>query len=253
MLNNQNLEKKKYEPLEQALRGQSELVKSRVYNLIVHWGIKPENEFFIIFIAIGQLLALVEDAPNRFDTSFNNFTDGIDVWTEKNIQVLNEIANKAKINERLAVGAEKLAESSTQLVQVCSELIIQLKESSGTENNLRSQPLTSEVNYEILLKIINEKLSKIETAISNLEQLQIQPETKSIPDLPKNAKQIWSINPIYLSFLLVLLCLPGILSWHNTNLIEQRTNWLLEKANRQDCLQGIKSATSIECTSLPSN
>ena len=106
MLTNQSLEKRKYEPLEQALAGQ----------------------FFIIFIAMGQLVALVEEAPRRFDSSFEDFTDGINKWTETNIQILNEIADKAKLTERLAGGTEKLASSSAQLVQVCSELIVQLKQ-----------------------------------------------------------------------------------------------------------------------------
>ena len=251
MLTNKSLEKKKYEPLEQALNGQSDLVKNRVYSLIVHWGIEPENEFFIIFIAMGQLVALVEEAPNRFDTSFNQFTEGINTWTETNIQILNEIANKAKIHERLAGGAEKLAESSTQLVQVCSELIIQLKESNGTGNSSRSQPLTSEENYGILLKIISNKLSTIETLISNPTQPQVKKQVVS--DLAnKNGQLIWSFNLAFLG-LLILSCITSIVSWRNISQIDRRTNWLLEKANRQECLQGIKSPESLECKSLPSN
>jgi len=33
--------------------------------------------------------------------------------------------------------------------------------------------------------------------------------------------------------------------------INQRVQWLLEKANRQDCLAGIKKPSSPECRSLP--
>ena len=254
---NHSLEKKKYKPLEEALSGQSEIVKNRVYSLIVHWGIEPENEFFIIFIAMGQLVALVEEAPKKFDTSFNNFTEEINVWTDTNIQILNEIANKAKIHERLAEGAEKLAESSTQLVQVCSELIVQLKQSNGTHHNSRSPSPTSEDNYEIvvktqtLLKAINQQLLKLETLISNPQQPPTQIKDELKENLPKKGKLIWSVNLLGLG-LLLLSSTSGILNWRSINQIDQRTNWLLEKANRQECLQGIKSAESIECTTLPS-
>lgn len=251
---NHALEKKKYEPLEQALAGQSELVKSRVYSLIIHWGIEPENEFFIIFIAMGQLVALVEEAPKRFDSSFEDFTEGINKWTETNIQILNEIADKARLTERLAGGAEKLAESSTQLVQVCSELIVQLKQSNGIHRNSQSPSPTFEDNYfqktEILLKAINQKLLTIETLISNPQQPQTQIKDELKANLPKKGKLIWSVNLTCLG-LLLLSSTSGILNWRSINQINQRTNWLLEKANRQECLQGIKSAESIECTTLP--
>ena len=257
MLTNQSREKKKYEPLEQALAGQSELVKSRVYSLIVHWGIEPENEFFVIFIAMGQLVALVEEAPRRFDSSFEDFTDGINQWTKTNIQILNEIADKAKLTERLAGGTEKLAESSAQLVQVCSELIVQLKQSNGTHRNFQSPSPTSEDNYEIvvktqtLLKAIDQKLLTIEALISNPQQPQTQIKDELKVNLPKKGKLIWNVNLLCLG-LLLLSSTSGILNWRSINQIDQRTNWLLEKANRQECLQGIKSVESIECTTLPS-
>ena len=52
--------KQRMELIDQALEGQSAEVKARVLAIIIRYNIDVRNEFFLIFVAIGHLLAIVE-------------------------------------------------------------------------------------------------------------------------------------------------------------------------------------------------
>ena len=49
--------------LDKALEGKPPEIKARVLEIILKMGIDPENEFFVIFVALGQLQVLIEDSP----------------------------------------------------------------------------------------------------------------------------------------------------------------------------------------------
>ena len=64
----------------------------------------------------------------------------------------------------------------------------------------------------------------------------------------------WKSN-VMLGLIAVTLCTTSYFNVRQSQVnqnINQRVQWLLEKANRQDCLAGIKKPDSPECRSLSS-
>ena len=229
-------------PLQDALEGQSDEIKARVYDLVMRWGIEPESEFFIIFVAMGQIVTLVEDAPERFQEIFNTLGEDLIKWGDSNLEVLEQVAKKVELMEKLATSTEGLTNSLAGLVKVCGELIDRLQTSDGQLNNYLSQLRTSEIQLNQIVQANNQKLQAIEKKLSN-------------PNL--STKKI-SKNLLTLSFsgLLILSTLSLIFNialWSKTQINEQRIIWLLQKANRTDCSLGIKALDSVECRSIKNN
>ncbi|AFY72003.1 hypothetical protein Pse7367_3779 (plasmid) [Thalassoporum mexicanum PCC 7367] len=85
--------------LDKALAGQPTEVKARVLEIILKYDIDPENEFFMIFVAIGQLITLTETVPDDWQILFRSFTQDLEGWT---IQTLQTMEQKARITKDMA-------------------------------------------------------------------------------------------------------------------------------------------------------
>jgi hypothetical protein len=82
------------ELIDQALEGQSAEVKARVLAIIIRYNIDVRNEFFLIFVAIGHLLAIVEESPENWRALFDDFKRDLDQWTQANLGVFAQPLKK---------------------------------------------------------------------------------------------------------------------------------------------------------------
>lgn len=106
---------------------------------------------------------------------------------------------------------------------------------------------TQESLYELsrLKRILTDFNSRLEQAEGHSQALAIrfQDNEKAISKLEK---QVRGISALTLALVGVLLLGGGVGIWLITDQ-SKRIGWLLEKANRRECIEGIKPASDPQC------
>ncbi|MGB3300271.1 MAG: hypothetical protein WBA76_18570 [Phormidesmis sp.] len=129
-----------------------------------------------------------------------------------------------KTTRDLAQNFLNLSNSTTELAGKTQESIYELSRLKRTLIDLTSSLKQNEVRNQALAT----RLKANETALAQLEN---------------RAAQIWKMGLV----LLLVLCLGGILGIHMTAAQNQRIGWLLYKANRRECIDGVKPANDPQC------
>ena len=243
--------------LDKALEGETAEVKARVLGIILRYDVDPRNEFFMIFVAFGYLVTLVEDAPSEWRDLFTDFQSGLSTWTDKNLQTLEQLAHQSQTIKALAESSNALSSSSTKFLNHSMELMQPLQECNQTFSNLIEQLKSSNKeasrdlswNLESSLTAVREKQAGM--------SYQIESESKRLRNENQKNRSLL-IGALILSGSSLLICgLTLVAVFVNQKGIEanqqqlmQKTEWLLKKANRWECQQGIKAPDSVECQSL---
>ena len=237
------------EAVEQLLNGRSEAIKTNVLNYIVKYNINPEHEFFVIFVALGTLETLIETSPQEWQEIFKGFEGELGKWANSNLETLNLISQKASITEQLARNSESLANTLKQFLEVCGEQTIQLQKCNSLLTSYLSQLQTSSTELKSLGEKNNNQISQLESQVNNLSST-LENQSKSNPP----NKKIWTWKDNVLIGLVISVLVTtvsfGVVQNQVNQKMGQRVQWLLEKANRRDCLAGIKKPNSPECKSL---
>lgn len=259
--------------LDKALEGQSPEIKARVLELILKMGIEPEDEFFVIFVAIGQLQVLLLEAPERWKEIFSGFIEQLEQLAQTSEKKL------ANPPARGSTGDEELKKSIIELTEICSGLETGL-EDTGRGVSKSIKVLQTEVNelkssHYTALKLLrgqNEQLAALKTLTDALkgavrelalsvEEIDSESGVSSSVPPPASLREwvrsmgesVWIHKEVFLLQLFIFLLGFGtasLMPLGHKQLLEstaQRTQWLLEKENRRDCLQGIKPQGSPEC------
>lgn len=223
------------ELLDQALAGQSAEVKARVLNILLRYNIDVENEFFLIFTAIGHLLAIVEESPENWRSLFDDFERELDGWATQNLRTLEAINRQSEHTERMGQSFRELVRSTTNLSSETATSLIRLNKLDVTLNGLASKLSQTESHSSSLLN----RFKKTDQRIERLEKL------------------VTLTSACSLGLLLALLVGGGLSYQRIANQNEftqvlqgrtqEKTGWLLEKANRQECANGIKPASDPQC------
>lgn len=218
--------------LDQALNGRSDTQKARVLELVVKMGVSPNDEFWLIFVAIGQLQVLIEDSPTDWQQLFTNFQSELSQWTDSNLQTLDTLAAQARNTTDLTLTLQQLSSTLNTLVQV-------------------SMPAsTSSSSWETRWATLQKTLSALQTTLASIQKgvaaSQRQRRSTVRSSVPKRSKKsTWSVSLMVLWFVVTFSGLWSLHQGQRRN--AQILDWLLEKGNRAECLQGIKPKTSPEC------
>lgn len=94
--------------LDRVLSGKPDETKARVLDLVLRLGINPQDELFIIMLALNHLQLLIEDAPQDWQTLFVNFQQELDEWSSIHLETLNSLIRKAEHEETLATISQTL-------------------------------------------------------------------------------------------------------------------------------------------------
>lgn len=224
--------------LDQALEGASTEEVARVRGVLLRFGIETDHEFYIIFVAIGQLMVLVEEAPENWRALFDEFERKLDQWSEQNLRTLAAIQHQGQETERMSQSFLRLNDSLKLSNGKTSELQATLKELGRTLNSLSTN--LSEVRGESKMT-----LSKTEALSTRFNQT--ERELKGMGD---RVEWIWSINWALTVAVLLLSMLFGWTLWRQQKVIAEqnkRLGWLLLKANREECVTGIKPPSDPQC------
>ena len=217
-------DKDKITLLDRALEGATDQQKSRVRNVLSRLEIEEDDEFYIIVTAIGYLMVLVEDAPNNWRKLFDEFERKLDAWSQENVRTLKAINQQAGSTERMSRCFHKLADSTTALRE---ETRASLRRLTGLNSSLER---------------LTEQLSRSESQSRELTQC-FQQNEKEIALLRRRV--VWT-SSFSLAALLVLLVGGGLAYWQGARTLA-RAQWLLEKANKAECLNAIKPADDEQC------
>lgn len=138
-----------YQIVDRVLEGQSESIKSKVWYLVNKKNIDPDDEFLLIFIALGHLEVLIEEAPKEWQNALslyksefseilgeyrqiiNSNNQKLELWSQNNLNVLEQIAKKVETMETLAKSSQELSKSAAELLAVCGDLSAKLGTSSS--------------------------------------------------------------------------------------------------------------------------
>lgn len=130
--------------LDQALEGATAEEKARVRGVLLRFGIETDHEFYIIFVAIGQLLVLVEEAPEKWRALFDDVQQELKQWSQENFKSLESI--------------KQHAQTSADLIAVLRRLLDSMRHSDG-----RSDKMISTLNSLSL------KLTSIESTLASIK------------------------------------------------------------------------------------
>ncbi|KAB8333620.1 hypothetical protein SD80_012560 [Scytonema tolypothrichoides VB-61278] len=148
--------------LDRVLSGKPDETKAKVLDLVLRLGINPQDELFIIMIALNHLQVLVEDAPQDWQTLFLDFQGELEEWSTINIETLNSLIRKSE-QERI------LAETSQLLVSALTNSTESWNRLSGT---LETSPLLSKSSMLISsIHELSEQLQSIQSAQNKQGQM----------------------------------------------------------------------------------
>ena len=266
--------------LDKALEGKSPEIKARVLEIILKMGIDPENEFFVIFVALGQLQVLIEDSPSEWKHLFEGFQEELGEWATTNVETLSYLTHKTLTMERLAQSSERLGDTLTGLAGVCKGLIEQLQasnllltksigqlsDSNGDLKNLVTQLLLEQKRQREQLLALATSVEATHRLVSSLPACLSQnnrlvsraSRPRTLTEWLEKIKSVLSTWKGSLFWLLVFYFFISSLFFFGAAVtylrdrqvlfdMARQTQWLLEKANRRDCLEGIKKPNSPEC------
>ena len=213
--------------------------RDRIQGVIIDYGVEKADPFFLIFLAMGHLLTLVQTAPENWQALFDEFKGDLDAWTTQNLRTLEAINQQSQISERLIRSFQALSNlttsSSDETMRLNGELTRLNGELETFKDSLMQAAARTEENSLALLK----RFKRTEQQVQTLED-----------------QQTWILNSS--AAILAIVVFGGALShWrlakelNFTQLMladeRKRSIWMLEKANRAECWYGIKPASDPQC------
>ena len=252
MINNNNghsitKAQRRGEVIDSLLAGRPEEFKLKVYEYMVKKDVDPEEDFFMILVALGSLETLIETSPKEWQEIFEGFQGELKEWADSNKETLTLLSQKSDTTERLASSSESLGNYLTKFLEICEGLINQLQKSNLSLVNSQSQSQTLQTEFKNLREEHKKELSQLKTKLDKLNSLIENQEESHPPDLRK----IWTWKDSAVFSLLTTILLAIVYFNVGQNRVVQHNNqivqWLLYKANRQECLTGIKKPGSPEC------
>lgn len=202
--------------------------RARVQGFIISLGLDTHDPLFLFALASGYLVALVEQAPENWRALFDDFKQELGEWTTQNLRTLEAINQQSQSVDHLTISFQELSNltissnaGTQELRTALNQLIAVLKRHNGELGQIRSQTESSN-------QTLATRFSKTEKVVSGLES---------------QRTWIWVIS----GGLVWILCAGALLGYRQMAIQNERIGWLLEKANRQECLTGVKPADDPQC------
>lgn len=236
--------------IDKVLKGVPDDVKVKVYEVVQELGLDSDDPIFLFSIILGHMRIIVDSEPIQIKQLFDTFNQEIEKWANQNVQTLQKIAEKAELSERIAQNTETLSSLLKELLTASTTLIDHLQKSSVNSLNSISQLRTSVINLENLIQKSlqeNQALSRSNQEI--VARLGMNVALRNNPRQNNKGKNPKWIAKLIL-FLLVLNSVAFSMAFPLLNSTRREVQWLLQKANRRECLAGIKSKDSPECAGI---
>ena len=255
--------------LDRALEGASDTEKARVRGVLLDYGIEVEHEFYIVFVAIGHLLVLVKEAPENWRSLFDDVHRELKLWSKENFKSLESIKLHAQTSAELIAVLRQLLVSmknsqrwSSQTSQDLNTLRLRWldTDSSLTDLEASSQQQRQQLSQvEAKLLLSRTKLDKLRTQSSEMAK-SLSGVSQHLSVLSEGARNRRTREWI-LSCSLVVLGVVAIGQFFGNRAMQQQlveqervlaeqreqVGWLFDKANRAECIYGIKPPDDRQC------
>src|SRR5579871_3750255 len=113
--------------LAKSLQNESAEHRAKVLEFVLDWEINPNEEFFLIFAAIGHLKILIEQAPEDIRQLFKSVLQELDEWSQITTEKLQIDSQHIKVTESLAQSSLALGTALNSLDVTSTQLLEQLK------------------------------------------------------------------------------------------------------------------------------
>ncbi|MGI2906156.1 DUF6753 family protein [Tolypothrix sp. VBCCA 56010] len=224
--------------LDRALRDLTPEQRARTLDMVLRLGIDRDDPLFLITLAIGQLKTLIEDAPQEWKSTLTLFTNFLEEWSRNNLKMFESAARQAEATESVSA-------VSKELISVLTVLTRLLTEQSQTPQSYRHDFESLRNRLEDLQNALTHRLNAI------TEILGTQKSARSMSSTLTGLNNGSGIGSLSVKWLLVgLLVVTGgawCVLWQEQQRNAQTLQWLLIKANRQECLAGVVSKISPQC------
>lgn len=235
--------------LDRLLEQQPAEVKDEILEFIAQFedASRPNSEILVVLTAIGYLQTLAIDRSRDWENTLENFQTQLQLWEIRNLRTLELLSHEAETSEQIGKTFQELTNILNELVPVSAKLM--------------STWQKSDPKLESSLNIFSKSLQSLNVEIQSLKKNQtlspnIPDEQAKVSGIDRSKKEI-SFKPFYLlSFLICgFLAFTGLgaalgFLFYNQQQNAEVLSWLLYKANRQECLSGVKPKDSRECQSL---
>ena len=166
--------------LASSLQNESAEHRAKVLEFVLDWDINPNEEFFLIFAAIGHLKVLIEQAPEDIRQLFKSVLQELDEWSQITTEKLQIDSQHIKVTESLAQSSKSLGTALNSLDITSTQLLEQLKslpellkllkavEENAPNMSLRLEKLNQSLEQKKFLKIelMSEQLTQLKKLIS---------------------------------------------------------------------------------------
>lgn len=224
-------------------------------------------------IAIGYLETIITDAPEQWETVFTNFRANLEQWKTNHLRTLETSGDLA---EQIGQMTRTLTQQTAHTSDLAKGLRAMLRQSESMTEPLpdwermlrhfgKKLDILSEGNEEQSQQIKRE-IRRLTEAIQDTVKASTAPapapSTRSgyrpppgtfptpFPMSGETLSTPTSSGSRAVSALLALLLIVTGATWHTVFKQQQTLSWLLFKANRQDCKQGIVAANSRQCAAF---
>lgn len=194
--------------LDRVLLGKPEETKAKVLELVLRLGINPQDELFLIMIALNHLQVLIEDAPHDWQALFIEFSGELAEWSEVNRATLDSIIRKAEHEEILAKTSQQLVTSLSDLTAFSKELMKRLG---------NSPPLSSSSTQTLPVREFSDQLQNIIHT-----QNQVTDRLNRIQHASSQRSNTKATLPPWLLFLLAMLTISSFYNYNLLNNIHER-------------------------------
>ncbi|NMG09749.1 DUF6753 family protein [Brasilonema sp. UFV-L1] len=161
--------------LAKALENESAEHRANVLQFVLDWNIRPDEEFFLIFAAIGHLKILIETAPEDIRQLFNSVLQELDEWSRITTEKLQIDTQHIKVTESLASSSKALGTALNSLDITSTQLLEQLK---SLPELLRLLKTVAEN-----LPSMSLQLEKLNQAIESGKQLRVELKDEQLKQL----------------------------------------------------------------------
>lgn len=218
--------------LEMALEGQPADVVLRVRDYVRTFDVDEQDELFALVTALGLTTTLMEDAPEQWRSLFDEVLGELEDWARKNRRAFADLDGYARSVQRVGGLLEEAISATNYATDARKVLKREMLEGVGKNADLVRQ----------LALELGVRLRETTAALKGVQERGRRADLLSQVAVGLAAFLLVGGGAVALRLVGQNRALQSQLEWQR-----ERTQFLLEKANRAECFYGIKPPDDPQC------
>ncbi|MBP5976446.1 hypothetical protein HW132_27895 [Brasilonema sp. CT11] len=219
--------------------------RSRALELALRLGIKPEDEFWLLFVSVGgiqtlifDLQTLVSQAPEQWQELFFSFQGELSEWSDSNLQVLDSLILKAQNEDNLAKSLQQLIAALNNLTQFSQILTHELQTLARDSHNSSMQANSCFKDMAYQLNALQQQSDRNNQVLNSMNQ--------KLGDKAASTRWfVWLVAAVG-----SVMFFFGWQLWQQSSDTNKRVSWILQRIIKVECSTGKKLKSSAECRGL---